>query len=162
ASAGVIYGKRKAEWLHRRLFTERLRQFHFQTFVLNIREIAISCRGEAEQNKFLQLRDGWLQSFELDYKRNAETKLSQLLDPRSLAPMWVNAAAGHIPDTGIPAGFDATELFDAYRRLRFEEQEGYAQYMLRRTNSPLGLRKRRWRLNAYPGERSPLRRKGEV
>lgn len=37
---GVLYARSKKEWLYRRLVTERLRQFHFQTFVCRLPDVA--------------------------------------------------------------------------------------------------------------------------
>ena len=39
---GLMFGKAKREWLYRRLMTERLRQFHFQTIVFRLPELLAS------------------------------------------------------------------------------------------------------------------------
>ena len=44
---GIMYRKRKMRWLADRLATERLRQFHFQTFVAGAADILRGARDEA-------------------------------------------------------------------------------------------------------------------
>jgi hypothetical protein len=43
---GILFG---AKWLLNRLLTERLRQFHFQTFIWRLSDIAESCKDDGKK-----------------------------------------------------------------------------------------------------------------
>jgi hypothetical protein len=60
---GVLSAGRKRRWLHYRLMTERLRQFHFQTLVLRLPQILASLKDDAAKAKFLSERALWFESF---------------------------------------------------------------------------------------------------
>jgi hypothetical protein len=56
---GLMIWKSKKEWLYQRMVSERLRQFHFQTFVCRIDDIAKSLRGECERSNLIEQRNSW-------------------------------------------------------------------------------------------------------
>jgi len=161
ATVGLIYGTRKAEWLHRRLFTERLRQMHFQNLIFKLPDIATSMRSQAARKAYRVARNGWIQNFQNEYWNKADSKLAQILDPGAMAPVWVESPAAN-PDVQIPAGFDPTELFEAYRVLRIQEQEGYALHMLRPSNLPGQASRSLWDRLVRPLADVPLQRTASI
>jgi hypothetical protein len=56
---GILYAKRKRQWLYQRLTTERLRQFHFQTFVCRIPEILKSLKNDEARADYVRNRSLW-------------------------------------------------------------------------------------------------------
>jgi hypothetical protein len=63
---GLLYAQRKRDWLCHRLMTERIRQFHFQTFIFHAPDILKSLKGgEAEAKAFAAQRDLELSSFKM-------------------------------------------------------------------------------------------------
>lgn len=128
---GVLHGRQKERWLHQRLWTERLRQLHFQGFIWRIREIADSCNAAdpLAHRRFIENRRRTLETFLHRLQGHVDAELSALLAPTGGAKVWLYEGGGSPPS--LPPGFDPTEMFSAYRRLRFEEQVGYAEHKLR-------------------------------
>ena len=60
---GVLYAGAKRRWLHNRVMTERLRQFHFQAFVCRWREIAASLNGTQPATDYAEHRQDWFHRF---------------------------------------------------------------------------------------------------
>ena len=132
---GLIHGSRKDEWLHHRLLTERLRQWHFQYMIFHLPEIAAASGDPARIEEYCEARDRRLEAFTLEYTDNPETHLSEILDPGKLAPVWL-IAPGKPPH--ITRGMNVDPIFDAYRELRFVQQKNYAAYVLRERNQQRG------------------------
>ena len=138
---GVLAGPRKEEWLHTRLFTERLRQFHFQTFIWRLPDIAASCvdNNPQAQEEYRQKRQRWFSNFMMLYEGQLDSQLSGILDPGIAPDVWLHETSGHRPI--LPDGFDPDELFAAYRKLRFLEQYGYVSHKLRSIGHTLNFLK---------------------
>lgn len=132
---GLLWGARKSAWLHRRLYTERLRQFHFQTFIWRLDEIARSLSGPEGPDGYRRQRDLWFAGFENRYARKRDDKLVSVLDPTVAPRVWLHDSGEDRPPR-VPKGVDLSEVFRAYRALRFEEQVGYADHLLRWANAP--------------------------
>jgi hypothetical protein len=60
---GVLYARAKRRWLCNRVMTERLRQFHFQSFVCRWREIAASLNGTTAAKDYSDQRQNWFHTF---------------------------------------------------------------------------------------------------
>lgn len=164
---GLLYGKRKSAWLHARLYTERMRQFHFQSFIWRLREIAESLRDGANlQAEYRAKRELWFDTFERELKGKGDAQMSALLHPTAVPEIWLhaNAASGGEPVVPNTEGVDLKEVFRAYEVFRFDEQQGYTEYMLRLSNRPeprrdAAPRPRRTNWRWYPGINQPLRSK---
>ncbi|HLL77077.1 MAG TPA: hypothetical protein VK421_17610 [Pyrinomonadaceae bacterium] len=165
---GLLYGKRKAAWLHSRLHTERLRQFHFQSLIWRLPEIAASLRaGEREREDYRAAREQWFSVVEQELKGKSDAQMASLLNPTAAPlPVWLHRNALTSEEPAVPGGADVSleVVFQAYEVFRFDEQEGYAEYMLRPTNRPeprkgQGVRPRRSNWLWYPGVNQPLRAK---
>ena len=156
AALGLIYGKRKLRWLHARLYTERLRQFHFQTFLWRLPEIVASLGSKEARARFSTQRDQWLEQFNDEFDGGADAQLAQILRPRGMPRIWLHGDASFADEPQVPEGVDLSPVFRAYEKFRFEEQKNYAEYMLRPSNKPDSTRARRpWWL-WYPGADLPL------
>ena len=173
AAFGMMHGPRKYEWLRARLRTERIRQFHYQTFLFHLPDVltVVAARRAAGPNapptdaeqEYAARRSDWLKGLaELD-RRWAERPPKELIkevvkwDPDAPPPVWLHARPGGEMGSAEPtypaaeaAGLDAEldAVFRAYDALRFGEQVGYASYNLRQRNAPapptaLGSPKRR-------------------
>jgi hypothetical protein len=161
---GLIYGKRKSAWLHARLYTERLRQFHFQSFVWRLPEIVVSLRsGEASHNEYRAKRDLWFNIFEGEIRGKGDAQMSALLHPTAVPVIWLHPGASNGEEPVMPdmSGVNLNDIFRAYEVFRFDEQQGYAEYMLRLSNRPnpdrdTGQRPRRTTWLWYPGINQPL------
>src|ERR1700732_4125415 len=85
---GVLYGSRKNEWLHNRFMTERIRQFHFETFVARLPEIVTSLQGEdeatriAKADEYERHRRAWFAAFQSDLRGKVGSVLNQTVETR--------------------------------------------------------------------------------
>jgi hypothetical protein len=165
AGMGLIYGTQKQSWLWHRLHTEQLRQMHFQAFVWQLPAIAASLGSADGRRQYEAARNGWLRTLEDNFTNKDTGRLRNLLDPKEQPPIWqVPGAADHV-DPVVPKGIDLAPIFNAYEILRFNEQEGYAEHMLRKENRPRSaceVRKRRSLWGWYPGVALPLLVKRKV
>ena len=139
AGFGVLYGKHKDRWLLNRLCTERLRQLHFQAFIWKLPEIAASCTKADPHavEHFIEDRRTAVAAFVHWLTGQADAELTAVLEPTGGARVWLYEA-GHAPPP-VPAGFNPEPLFRAYRKLRFQEQLGYADHKLRRVSFALAF-----------------------
>src|SRR5262245_56694632 len=118
---GVLHGKHKDRWIELRLCTERLRQFHFQTFIRMLPEIArAQSEGQTGIDRFEKARREIFASFKDELFRRADSKLEGVLVPGGGARLW--ADDGRDAMLEVPKGFDPSLFFKAYRKLRFGEQ----------------------------------------
>ena len=129
---GVLYAERKRRWLHQRLMTERLRQFHFQTFVCRVPEILKSLKNEQAQRAYLQSRSLWLDEVTAKFSGKLDAKFATMLDEQGEADFWLHDAK-HEP-AGVHDNKELDPLFAAYRELRIARQIGYANYRLKNDN----------------------------
>jgi hypothetical protein len=85
---GVLYGSRKSEWLQNRFMTERIRQFHFETFVARLPQIVASLQGDddatriASVEEYVRQRSEWFAIFQSELKGKVGAVLSLTLDTR--------------------------------------------------------------------------------
>lgn len=131
AATGILYGARKELWLEQRLFTERLRQLHFQSFIWRLPEIAASCdpADPDARTRFEQARAQRLEAFAKTMKGQAGSQLAAILSPAAPAAVWLHDGAGDEPP-GLPKGLDTQALFNAYRELRIDVQIEFANQRL--------------------------------
>ena len=82
----------KTRWLHARLMTERIRQWHFQLMVRRGAEVEASCQP-GEQANFEKQRDIWFDSFLKSYEGKQDTKLNALTRQNSQGETWLHDGA---------------------------------------------------------------------
>jgi len=131
---GTLSGQAKQRWLRNRLMSERLRQFHFQSFICRLPEILASMGDEATRKIFLDERRSWLAGFQMEYEGHLPAQLIAALEDDVDKDFLLHH---DLKRWKPPAGADANlELvFSAYRVLRFEHQIQYADYKLRKDES---------------------------
>lgn len=134
AGFGLVRGKQKVDWLHRRLFTERLRQFHFQTFVWRLPEIVASI---ANPDKYRREWTRWFDAFKYTYGEDKSSEIfPTIIESTGVPPIWLHEPQGHHRPAVPHASPELAELFRAYKELRLKVQHGYATHMLRSANAP--------------------------
>lgn len=128
-SLGVLYGRPKHRWLANRLVTERLRQLHFQFLIRRAWAIGQASGDEDRQAALLADRDRALARLEPQYRDWTEGTLRTVAEDEEGDLLWLveSAESGSEEKSGV----DLTEIFGAYRALRFEEQFNYASHKLR-------------------------------
>ena len=136
AGMGLMYAKQKKSWLWHRLHTEQLRLMHFQAFVWQLPAIAASLRSVEGRREYEATRGAWLKTLEDDFANKDTGRLRTLLNHKEEPPIWQVPGAANHTDPAIPEGVDLAPVFNAYAALRFNEQVGYAEHMLREENRP--------------------------
>jgi len=125
---GLLYGKTKRNWLCMRLMTERLRQFHFQTFVYLLPEITASVHDEDARARFVSARAAAFAAFRRKMEGHLEAELSAVIhDEQS------DLGFRNVPATSAMMDHDPAldPLFEAYRELRIEHQLNFARFKMR-------------------------------
>ncbi len=125
---GVMYRDRKLQWLADRLSTERIRQFHFQTYAAYAGEIIDGAGNEDAEQAFLARRADEFAAFKASVIDRAREELCTVVEAED-------------PGEGLffperespidPASPHLAEYFRAYTVLRFNRQIGYCDHMLR-------------------------------
>jgi hypothetical protein len=127
-SAGMLIASRKREWLQHRLMGERIRQFHFQTFVFRIHEIFASLRDHDAKLSFALARERWFESFKKRFDRKLDAALFAILQDEDGSEMKLHEGARRGNTIIETEGLNP--LFEAYRELRILHQLRYADYKL--------------------------------
>lgn len=138
---GIFNMSSKRRWLCGRLMTERLRQFHFQTFTCRMPEILASLSDQQARQRFLAARDAWFAQFRISYEERLEAKLQEVLADHAEDDFWLHSFEKLPPASGQGGSLD--RIFAAYRLLRYEHQMQYAIYKLRETDALLSNSARR-------------------
>jgi len=125
---GLLFGRSKREWLHQRLLTERLRQFHFQTFICHIPEIEASLGGDDAKDRYRRAREVWFEDFRADVERKLPAMLRSLTHGEEF-DVWVHRDCR--PSETVSDSATLRPLFEAYRALRIQHQLRYADFKLR-------------------------------
>ncbi len=125
---GVLHTKLKQRWLHRRLMTERLRQFHFQTFVCHLPAIIASLKTPDSVQAYQDARRRWFSNFRLQYEDHLEAELTRILESSEETDVWLHPLP-RLDDAMLNA--DLHDVFAAYQALRITPQLQYANYKLR-------------------------------
>lgn len=136
---GVLHTKSKRQWLCERLMTERLRQFHFQTFVFRLPDIVASLGTSGGAKTYDDARRRWFDEFKAKYEGQLDAELTEILDEGEGSERWLHDPRP-IPELVLQA--DLSEVFQAYKTLRIMRQLQYANRKLNTEASlwPLSLR----------------------
>jgi hypothetical protein len=108
--------------------TERLRQFHFQTFVFRLPAIVRSLRSPADAKAYQAIRGKWFDALKARYKGQLDAEFTEILEGRRASDVWLHEPTP--PDPSISQA-DLREVFKAYRELRIRHQLQYANHRLR-------------------------------
>jgi hypothetical protein len=126
---GVFSSSSRDAWLHHRLVTERIRQFHFQNLVCRLPDVLNAIENKQAMELFLEQRRARLAAFAMDHEGHETSKLKAVLDDSDesefqLVPLVT--ASGSAVASGT-----AENVLEAYKLLRFGHQIQYANWMLR-------------------------------
>jgi hypothetical protein len=139
---GVLTAGRKRRWLHCRLMTERLRQFHFQTFVFRFPEIIDSLTDNVAKLQFLSNRALWLDSFKVRIVGKLDSAFAAVIRDDDSAEAWLHDHVRRAPVVKVQ-DLNIEPLFDAYRELRLIHQLDFADYKLQDDYNILSVMPRR-------------------
>jgi hypothetical protein len=155
---GILFGKRKQEWLVNRFVGERIRQFHFQSLIMQFPEIVgfllTDDKADGLRAKFRSDRERLFKQFMSELESNIAARFNSVIGAYSEKDFWVHSSVGTILAGRIPkqtdVDIDITDLepgsvgeepvrirsrnlglfFEAYLHLRIRHQMGYADYKL--------------------------------
>jgi hypothetical protein len=152
---GLLFNRSKEDWLHHRLITERLRQWHAQSIVGQLATIVAAARSEPVRQAFLKRREAIFEEFKLQFIRQVGAELPEFLggrvDASDAAPAhltWIRPEWAADNATLALAANDpiVRQVFDAYRRMRIRAQVQYTSQKLLSTGVPFkshaGVQKR--------------------
>jgi len=123
---GVLHSEKKRRWLHSRLMTERIRQFHFQTFIFRLPDILESLESPTSRQAFKDKRAVWLDQFNTAYVDKVDSQFTDIIQDEDGGDVWLHEKQS----VELPESDQLVPLFKAYRELRLEHQIGYANYKL--------------------------------
>lgn len=127
-SIGVLFARRKLEWLHHRLMGERIRQFHLQTLVYRLPEILMSLKDDAAKAAFTSERALWFEAFTTRFVGKLDAAFVEMTREDNDGGRWLHEGRKELPK--LRESKELEPLFDAYRELRILHQIGYANYKL--------------------------------
>lgn len=127
-AVGLLFGRAKREWLHMRLMGERLRQWHFQSFILGLPAIAASLKGDKAKVEFLKKRKKAFEDFVAEFEPRLPSFFAEVIESDK-TECWVAKPAEVEHQVGERA--ELKPLFSAYRELRIRHQLNYVTYKLR-------------------------------
>jgi hypothetical protein len=102
---GVLFGRNKRKWLQNRLMTERLRQFHFQTFVFRLPEILASLQSQEGRDHFKAARAIWFEAFRAQVERKIPAALVSVLDEDGDRDIWLHHSRSRCLKSKITPNF---------------------------------------------------------
>jgi hypothetical protein len=127
-ATGVLFGKRKAQWLHNRFMTERIRQFHFQSLIELLPQVLASARAGGDKRAFDAERARLFAQFRAHFDGKADSQFSNVIGPDGEKQFWLPEPQNSPPVEDSPE----LELFcKAYLHLRVQHQLGFADYKLK-------------------------------
>jgi hypothetical protein len=109
---------------------ERIRQFHFQSFIALLPEIVASLDGDKANGKakFETARRKLFLQFKNEFDRNLDGQVTSLIGPYGEADWWLHESEREFS----PANYqrELEPLFIAYHHLRIKHQLRYANFKL--------------------------------
>lgn len=144
---GVLYSKNKNTWLHNRLATERLRQWHAQFLVGNISAIIKATQYEKEKNNFINRRAAEFSEFKqftinqivAEYPRFIERPIQQSNAKKKnltwIRNEWSNMEGVEKLEIDTPI---LKRIFSAYEAIRIHSQIQYTSYKLKSEGEKFG------------------------
>ncbi len=125
---GIMFRERKMRWLADRLATERIRQFHFQSYVAGAAKILEGAKDPAAREKFINERAEKFSAFEKDFLTHIDATLHELVHAEDTGDgaLWEEDSAEIDPDHP-----HLEQYLDAYVGFRFQRQIDYCNLILR-------------------------------
>jgi len=125
---GVMFRARKMRWLGDRMATERLRQFHFQSYVMGAGDILKGAKNKGESDRFVEKRTLSFDHFKTEIIEKIDAELLEVIHADD------HGEGGLIDDVANEVSPDDPHLdqyFKAYEILRFNRQISYCDLVLR-------------------------------
>ncbi len=122
----LVYGKRRLIWLDSRMWTERLRHFHFQLIVNNLPAIVAAIGSEEAKRRWIDRREDMLDRFAREIMVPTHQTRKRMLDDEAEERTWLLAEwqrPGPLPE----ASDNAARLLDTLYKQRFGIQLSYAR-----------------------------------
>ncbi len=126
---GVLWYRAKTEWLHRRLMTERLRQFYFQAFVCRWPEIVNSLASRSAAEAYVAKRRLWFAAFIPRMEHGLVAEFTDLMQDIDEKDIWLYEPP--VSSMSVNPAVSVDEFFEAYKVLRIDLQLRYANYKIR-------------------------------
>jgi hypothetical protein len=120
----VLRGHSKAEWLHNRAATERLRELHFQWLVRRLPSIA-AATDAAEATKLQNERDLLLAHVDDTLKPGVGQPVARIMEDLGGAHCWMVERRDQSQQLQTAPKERLDQLFQAYAKLRFDHQIEY-------------------------------------
>jgi hypothetical protein len=125
---GILFAGKKEAWLHGRFMTERIRQFHFQSFVTRVPEILASLNNADPKTTYEAAKREWMDAFRARHQGKVGAEFTKILQDERGSHLWLHE---NCAEHGAQAEAKKLDpLFQAYRELRIIHQLGYAHYKL--------------------------------
>ncbi len=125
---GIMYRKRKMRWLADRLATERIRQFHFQTYVMGAGDVLKGAKSPEAAEEFQRRRAADFKAFDADTLSNVDEILHRLVHAEDHGDGRIIERAAFDVSSEDP---HLEQYLSAYETLRFERQIDYCNLILR-------------------------------
>ncbi|MCK5232332.1 MAG: hypothetical protein KAR13_18820, partial [Desulfobulbaceae bacterium] len=126
---GLLFSEKKREWLHNRLMTERLRQFHFQTIPCRFNDIITSLKN---QDTYKRLCEQWLETIKQRFEGHLNARYTSVTSNTiDDSEVWLHECQSSNLAQENATKDELKQLLDAYRELRINHQLQYANYKLR-------------------------------
>jgi hypothetical protein len=130
ASFGLMYRQSKIDWLHNRLITERLRQWHAQSFVGRFSAIVAAARSPQARKTFLATRDAEFKEFQRLFIAKVSAEF-----PRYIGARGTDHGAGAIQSPWIRREWTDRPLVDSLPADDPLVREALAAYEMTRMTS---------------------------
>jgi len=125
---GIMFRERKMRWLADRLATERIRQFHFQSFVFGVNDILKGARDKTAADAFVTNRTAKFSKFEAEVLSTVDDKLKEIVHhDHDEEGLLFEDEQSPAPESDP----NLDEYFRAYVLFRFDRQISYCNLILR-------------------------------
>lgn len=125
----ALTGRSKREWLTHRLWTERIRELHFQIIINNL-DVATTAVGTRNYDQWQQIRDREIQRFINIHMASAHELFEILRSDQAEEMVWTNPEWNDVDNVAVHKE-PSDEFIEIYRQQRFGVQLRYARLRLR-------------------------------
>jgi len=126
---GIMFRARKMRWLADRLATERIRQFHFQSYVMGAADILKGAKDSETVKSFAAVRARDFDAFHEEVLTKIDESLHEIVHAEDSGEGVIIEEAAHDVAPDDP---HLKQYFDAYKILRFNRQISYCNLVLRK------------------------------
>jgi hypothetical protein len=121
----LLTGRRKAEWLSNRYWTERLRQLNFQFIISNLTLAVALMRDPQRKPEWDSRRAAALAEFQIRYVRSVTESFQRMREDDAEEEFWINEEWQQRPALPLPST-DLDTLFALLKMQRFDIQKRFS------------------------------------